>query len=120
MIEKEQAKKRSLQHHALSMLVGAVGLVLIFGFSRPSDVSLSFLLVPFLLIGFTSYSFFSLLFSRVVTLQKRRLNASLVSGLLLALLVLSSLDQLSPLDILAASLFLLIAVAYIQYMHFLD
>lgn len=120
MIEKEQIRKRDLRRHMLSTLVGVVVLVFIFALSKPSDVSLWFLLAPFLLIGFVSYNFFSLLFVKIFSLQRRRLSAILASGLLLVLLILGSLDQLSPLDILVAGFFLMIAVTYIQYMHFLD
>ncbi len=109
-----------MQRHAFFLFLGVVGIVLMLSLSTPSDVSLSFLLVPFLLIGFVLYHFFSLLFARVLSWHKKRLNAALVSGFLLMLIVLSSLDQLSLLDILVATIFLVIALAYIHYMHFFE
>lgn len=86
--------------------------------TAPSEVPLYFLLAPFLLIGFSLYHLFSLLLLRRFHYYKKMLTAGLLATVITILLLLSSLEQLSLLDVVIALLFSCIALIYVHYAQF--
>ena len=116
--EHQQVHKKNRRKHILHLSLGLILLGGVFTLTAPSEVSLYFLLAPFLLIGFSLYHLFSLLLLHRFHYHKKRLTAVLLAAVLTILLVLSSLEQLSLLDVVIASLFLCVALIYVHYAQF--
>jgi len=103
---------------ALSLLIG------MFIFTDPNKISLAFLLVPFILIGYASYLFIFLLIdlhskSRTSKGVITRLVPLSFAFLIVSLLLLSSLGQLTVKDSLLVVGFTVLFLLYIGRADFL-
>ena len=116
--EYQQVHKKNRRKHVLYLSLGCILLGGVFMLTAPSEVPLYFLLAPFLLIGFSLYHLFSLLLLRRFHYYKKRLTAGLLATVITILLLLSSLEQLSLLDVVIALLFSCIALIYVHYAQF--
>lgn len=120
----EKKRKRTAYHRKTSVqLVGGVlALAAFLSFTHPTELPLALLPLPFLLIFYISYVIFRWLVLKVTNATAGRAKfIAMIMGFFPTLtLLLSSLDQLSLIDIAVVSLLLIGGLFYLRYAEFLS